>query len=727
MQSNMTPEGDIAEGRQFTFGADEDRRRSATYKADDSNKEMLNLINQLKRLEEQINSGTASAEQIAEKNKLQEELSRAETARNTENLNILSENLKEYALKQLKALQDTVEREMTQFLQTQQIMAYGLQGTQVTLNNVADELNSVLNGVGIVSQQKVYENLAKLVQAGIVYNAEQRAYLQTLSDDLGMAFQADNANLTRLINIQREDLSANRMAIEYSLHEFLQQNYATSQYIKEGFQSVSDALFEAQSLMQSSQAMELEATVQKWMGSLSSLGMSTSTITSLAQAIGYLGSGQYQKLAQSNMQNLLVYGLTKTTGAGYGELLEMGLSDESADKLIQGIVEALREFANNESNIVKSAYADVFGVTVSDLVAAAHLNTQFTEQSEISTDINNLLNQFDSFIYGSTKVQNLLNNMVYGMATQLASDEGWYMTYKTINWISDQLSSILSGVQVAPFGVGADLGEVASAIGDLTVLIPIVNSLTGITSGITAGKLDYDSVAQSIFDRLGYSKLTNGRQMFYSTQGNILGYTRTSGQEQSASLQISTDADEAAKQLKKSSGAQVEQLTAEDQSTKNTAENIASIKEALSPGGGYYGIVNDFFAENAVPYFEKMTSHDGPDWSKDLYNSFTDFKTWFTDAFTVAFSKDRTWPVNVGNVVKTNVGVSIDFSKLEALNINTTGEESPVQMILKLLQACIDEYTGGFKTTSTDIQTGIGAQNSFIGGSYEESTGYIRV
>ena len=74
-------------------------------------------------------------------------------------------------------------------------------------------------------QEKVFEKLGSLVSSGITYNVEQRAFLQTLASDIDMVFNAQDGSLTQLIRLQNQDLSSNRMAIEYSLQKFLNQNY----------------------------------------------------------------------------------------------------------------------------------------------------------------------------------------------------------------------------------------------------------------------------------------------------------------------------------------------------------------------------------------------------------------------------------------------------------------------------------------------------------------------
>ena len=172
--------------------------------------------------------------------------------------------------KAMKVLNQTIinankklESIMDNYIKTQESMAYNLNGSALKFQDISSDLTKAIAGSGIVRQEKVYENLSKLVSQGIVNNVEQRAYLQTLSDDLGMIFDATNGTLSKLIRLQQSDLSAHRMAIEASLKEFLNTEFRTSEYIREGFQKVSENLFEAQSLMSSASAMSMEATIQK--------------------------------------------------------------------------------------------------------------------------------------------------------------------------------------------------------------------------------------------------------------------------------------------------------------------------------------------------------------------------------------------------------------------------------------------------------------------------------
>lgn len=68
--------------------------------------------------------------------------------------------------------------------------------------------------------------------------------------------------MNQLVRIQGSDSTANRLALEYSLQEFLNENYKTSEYIVKSFSSVSESLLTAQSTMSAQNAMAFEGVVQ---------------------------------------------------------------------------------------------------------------------------------------------------------------------------------------------------------------------------------------------------------------------------------------------------------------------------------------------------------------------------------------------------------------------------------------------------------------------------------
>ena len=259
------------------------------------------------------------------------------------------------------------------------------------------------------------------------------------------------------------------MAIRASLKEFLNQNYETSQYIKNGFQDVSNSLIEAQSIMDTNSAIAMEAVVQQWLGALSSVGMSSDTISQLATAIGQLGSGNLNALNGSSMQNLLVMGAARAN-MSYADLLMEGVSADAADALMKGIVSYMTEIGQTAGNVVKSEYARIFGLNVSDLVAASQVGNP-TQNGWVSDDINNLLKGLDEYVSDGRYLDNKIRNLVTNWAMKVAEGDT-YKKYRLRDIAADVVGGIANGIGVdrvvtVDFGQVAQILPLMSTLGDL--------------------------------------------------------------------------------------------------------------------------------------------------------------------------------------------------------------------------------------------------------------------
>ena len=385
----------------------------------------------------------------------------------------------------ISSVENTLNGIINNYIDKQISISAHLVGTGYTLGGITDTLQNALSAQGLVSQEKVYENLSKLVQSGIVYNVEQRAFLETLSNDMNLMFNATSGSLTRLIRIQNEDLTANRMAIQYSLQEFLNSNYKTSEYIANAFNNVSDLLLESQSLMSSSGAMRYEASIQSWLGSLYSSGVSQETITGLASAINALGSGDISNIG-SGISNLVMMGAAKA-GLDYGELLNRGINETTVNSLMKGVSSYINEMGDYNNNVVRSQLANIFGVKISDLMAISNLGAT---TGGVSTDINStLFADYSSFVPIGTWVNNLLSNAMYTWGTNIASNPLEYILYKGTMMVGDLLKGV--EMSVAPLGIGVntnlgDITKMAFLLPTLleTIFTDILPSLGAGTSGI---------------------------------------------------------------------------------------------------------------------------------------------------------------------------------------------------------------------------------------------------
>lgn len=134
-----------------------------------------------------------------------------------------------------------------------------LKGTDVTFNKIGDMLKRNLGMSPFVEQTKVMQKIEQAVSSGISYNVQERAFLQTISDDIQNTFDAFDASLTRIVRLQQQDSTEARLGLEMTLNEMLNEWVEDTSYLNDAFDQVSAALVEASSLMTKSQSIDLKA------------------------------------------------------------------------------------------------------------------------------------------------------------------------------------------------------------------------------------------------------------------------------------------------------------------------------------------------------------------------------------------------------------------------------------------------------------------------------------
>ena len=353
------------------------------------------------------------------------------------------------------------------YIDKQTYISAHLSGSSSSLSQLTDNLQNTLSTSGLVRQEAVYNKLASLVESGIVSNVEQKAFLLTLADDMHMTFDAANGNLARLMRLQGEDLTANRLALTYNLQEFLNATYENSQYIRDAFQDVSNSLLEMRALNTGTGA-GVENTLQTWLGALYSNGLSSSTATSLAGAFNALGSGDISNLG-SGIANLVLMGVARA-GLDYGDILNSGLNANQTNQIMSGISTYLQEMGANSSNVVKSQLASIFGVNVADLIAASNTGVVNTTMND---NIGNLFGDYSSFVSLPAQWKNMFNNMMYTWGTNIASSPLAYGSYEIEKLLAANLSPIAGGL------FGEQAGNLVAALPLITLLPTLLQTVVG--------------------------------------------------------------------------------------------------------------------------------------------------------------------------------------------------------------------------------------------------------
>lgn len=311
---------------------------------------------------------------------------------------------------------------------------------------------NIKNAVGnnpYVQLQKVMDNVVKATEQGIAYNIEQRAFLETISDSIATTFNAFDSNLTRIIRVQQADTTAARLGLEAGLTSFFNETYQDTSYLDNAFDTVSQSLFQTTSQLSAQAGVELEYVVQKWLGSLYSVGFGEDALGRIAQAIGYLGSGNVSALASdSEMQNLIVMAASRAN-MSYSDMLIDGIDASDTNKLMRSMVTYLEEIAESDNKVVKSEYAKVFGMSVADLQAVKNIedtlpkitNSMMSYGGAVD-ELYSQMGQLSSRTSIAGMMGNLFENAKYSMGTGIAANPVTYALWEVTSMIEDLTGGI---------------------------------------------------------------------------------------------------------------------------------------------------------------------------------------------------------------------------------------------------------------------------------------------
>jgi hypothetical protein len=378
-----------------------------------------------------------------------------------------------------------------------------------------DQLVRDMTSVGAINpyfkQEDFAKNIKELVNRGIAFDLEQRAFLMTIQEKIASTFNVADGTLLRLIRIQQEDSTAGRLGMEASLNAFLNNMYETTEYLTDVATSVRGSLEEMQALMDGAAATEVEYQVQKWLGSLYSVGMSQNAVTSISQALGQIASGQIEGLTGGGVGNLLIMAANEAQDLSITDILTNGLNASNTNKLMQAVVNYLAEIAESskDNKVIQQQLASVYGIKASDLKAATNLASKDSVSAIYSNykTYENMLNKLFTMAgsLGSRTsmaemMTNVWDNGQYTLAGSVASSPAAYIIYKAASLLDDAVGGIdLPFVNVAGFGV--DLNTTVSD------LMRVASLSTGIFSSIGSilSGLSNSFSGQSMLNQLGIS------------------------------------------------------------------------------------------------------------------------------------------------------------------------------------------------------------------------------
>ena len=468
-----------------------------------------------------------------------------------------------------------------------------------------DQIVKDITKVGAINpffKQETFANKIKeLVNAGIAFDLEQRAFLATISDKIATTFNVADSTLLRLIRLQQEDSTAGRLGMESALNAFLNSMYENTEYLQQVASSVRSSLAEMESLMAGAEATEVEYQVQKWLGSLYSVGMSDAAVTSISNTLGQIAAGQIEGLINGGTGNLLVMA-ADNAGLSIADILTSGIDAKETNKLMQAVVNYLAEIAEStkDNNVVQQQLANVFGVKASDLRAATNLATQNSIGTIYNSSMtyNNMLGQLYNMagtLQNRTSLgemmTNVWNNVQYSLAGGMASNPAAYLLYK----VATVLDDTTGGIAIPAISVMGNMVDLHTTVADLMRVGALSGGVLGSLGDLMSG-LGNSFSGQSMLTQLGIKKgsglaVTPRGEGGYA--GSVGGGAKTTsgsgyvGNASSSDIKSSTmqEAEDSKKQLMVE--AQEEADTNQVSSINTTVLKIYELLDSVTNGSNY--------------------------------------------------------------------------------------------------------------------------------------------
>lgn len=392
----------------------------------------------------------------------------------------------------------------------------------------------------LVKMESVMNNVKTVIDMGIARDFEQVAMLASIKDKIAQTFDAFDGSVRRLIKIQDETTSAARLGMESMLNKFLNNMYETTEYLKNIASQVRSSLVEAEALMDAHSAVDFEFQVQKWLGSLSSVGVSDSGISSIASALGQLAAGQVEGITNGGVGNLLIMA-ANNGNLSIADILADGLDASETNVLLNQMVGYMHDLVveANGNKVVQQQLAKVFGLTAADLRAAQNLIYEYNGQKGQMASIFNtgggregydiynaglkeLWGRADTMFLRTSvgeMLTNVWDNIQFSTAASMASNPAFYIAMK----VADILDTFAGGIpipSISVMGNGVDtkltvsnIMKAASMVGGFT------QSLIGAIGGMFKGNSGFGT---GLLKMVGIqNQVTRGASTSQSDSGTV--------------------------------------------------------------------------------------------------------------------------------------------------------------------------------------------------------------
>ena len=465
---------------------------------------------------------------------------------------------------------DAIDSNIKSFFEYQASINARLQGADKTYTDMVRMVRNNVGISGVTNQKEVLANIKKLVESGVAYDIEARAYLATMTEEIAQTFDAFDGNLLRMIRLQQADITASRLGMEAALLTFFNENFKDSSYLSDGFDQVTSAIFDASAQLSKEESMAFEYMTQKWMGALYSLGFSQETTSKIAEGLNYLGTGNVDALnGNESLQTLMAMSAARS-GISYADILTQGLNADTTNKLLKSMVEYLYEIATNTDNqVTKSAYSTLLGLNISDLKTVSTLSQEDIDgiynstlnYSQAMSETANQLSQVASRTHLSQILDTAFENALATSSTLIGNNVASYATWKVLNVVEDLTGGIaIPSVLAAGFGVDLETTVTQAAKTGMAGLGLMGSLLSSLFSGSLFGTSDLNKWGYSEYNSRGdqIKGISKGVSSGRSVSSEMVGSASSSDVKNSTLSESASSAEEDSKITNKSTADQAD-------------------------------------------------------------------------------------------------------------------------------------------------------------------------
>ena len=351
-------------------------------------------------------------------------------------------------------------------------------GSQDIFSKFLSHSEEYLAAGTIITQQEYLSAIKQIASQGVGVSTglETASLLTAVAEKTVPQFSATNEALRRLVKLGETNATQRFFGLESIILKSLNAQFGDTSYLNQLFDSVNQTMMDAVTNLSGDKGLagsyDFRNTLQQWMSYLYEQGVDSNTINRITTSMNALGSGNVSAMSSdAGMQKLVLLSLDKA-GQDFATVLQEGLSADMLNTIMSNMTDYLKNLVGKteKNNVLESAYANLFGLSMTDLYAFGRegfkkpsITTSGTEGLEAETEKMLASSSDKAYTMLSEKIDNAITNMQFTFGQNIANSSLSYGIWKGANLAMD-IGGAVGGVVGKGIELAGRVALVADAI-----------------------------------------------------------------------------------------------------------------------------------------------------------------------------------------------------------------------------------------------------------------------